>query len=97
VGLPDAGVDLYGIADPARLGERTPTFCLNVGEREPRAVAEELADAGLYVWDGDYYALAPMGALGLTGRGAVRIGFLHYTTPAEVDRTLDALRVAAAP
>ncbi len=94
VGLPAAGIDLYGIADPDRVAERTPTFCLNVGDREPRAVAEELGRAGIYVWDGDYYALAPMSALGLADRGAVRVGFLHYTTPAEVDRTLDSLRAA---
>jgi selenocysteine lyase/cysteine desulfurase len=43
------------------------------------------------VWDGDYYALAPMRALGLSERGAVRAGFLHYTTEDEVDRLLEAL------
>ena len=43
------------------------------------------------MWDGDYYALAPMRALGLAERGAVRAGFLHYTTEDEVDRLLAAL------
>lgn len=89
-GLPDA-VELYGIADPGRTAERTPTFCLNVGDRDPRAVAEELARRGLYAWDGDYYALEPMRALGLADRGAVRVGFLHYSTQDEVDRALAAL------
>ncbi len=51
-----------------------------------------LAARDIYVWDGDYYALEPMRALGLSERGgAVRAGFLHYTTEAEVDRLLDAL------
>ena len=85
------GIELYGIADPARVGERTPTFCFNVGDRPPREVAERLADLDLYVWDGDYYALAPMEALGLSERGAVRAGFLHYTTEDEVHRLLEAL------
>ena len=34
----------------------------------------ELAERDIYVWDGDYYALAPMRALGLSERGAVRAG-----------------------
>jgi cysteine desulfurase family protein (TIGR01976 family) len=89
------GLDLYGIADPERAGERTPTFCFNLGDREPRAVAAALGERGIYVWDGDYYALAPMRALGLSDRGAVRAGFLHYTTEDEVDRLLVALRELA--
>ena len=88
-GIP--GLDLYGIADPGRVSERTPTFCFNIGDRPPREVAERLAERDIYVWDGDYYALAPMKALGLSERGAVRAGFLHYTTEHEVDRLLEAL------
>jgi cysteine desulfurase family protein (TIGR01976 family) len=87
-GLPD-GVQLYGIRTPEG---RTPTFCFNVDGRPPREVAELLAERGLYVWDGDYYALEPMRALGLADSGgAVRAGFLHYTTEDEVDRLLEAL------
>jgi cysteine desulfurase family protein (TIGR01976 family) len=89
-GLPDA-IELYGIADPGRVDERTPTFCFDVPGLEPREAAGLLAERGIYVWDGHYYALEPMRALGLWDRGAVRAGFLHYTTAAEVDRTLDAL------
>jgi selenocysteine lyase/cysteine desulfurase len=43
------------------------------------------------VWDGHYYAIEPMRALGLGERGAVRAGFLHYTSEEEVDRLLEAL------
>ena len=87
-GLPD-GVELYGIRTPEG---RTPTFCFNVAGRGPREVAELLGEQDLYVWDGNYYALEPMRALGIddTG-GAVRAGFLHYTTEDEVDRLLGAL------
>ena len=60
--------------------------------RPPREVAELLAERDLYVWDGNYYALEPMRALGLADSGgAVRAGFLHYTTEDEVDRLLEAL------
>ena len=87
-GLPEA-VELYGVRG---VEARTPTFCFNVAGEAPRAVAERLAERGLYVWDGDYYALEPMRALGLGDRGgAVRAGFLHYTTEDEVDRLLEAL------
>jgi cysteine desulfurase family protein (TIGR01976 family) len=86
--LPD-GVELYGIRTPEG---RTPTFCFNIEGHHPRKVAELLAERDIYVWDGDYYALEPIRALGLaeTG-GAVRAGFLHYTTEEEVDRLLEAL------
>jgi cysteine desulfurase family protein (TIGR01976 family) len=87
-GLPD-GVQLYGIRTPEG---RTPTFCFNVDGHSPRQVAELLGERDLYVWDGDYYALEPMRALGLADSGgAVRAGFLHYTTGDEVDRLLEAL------
>jgi cysteine desulfurase family protein (TIGR01976 family) len=79
---------LYGIP---RAHGRTPTFCFNLAGQEPRAVAERLAARDIYVWDGDYYALEPMRALALGEGGAVRAGFLHYTTEDEVDRLLEAL------
>jgi cysteine desulfurase family protein (TIGR01976 family) len=87
-GLPD-GIELYGIRTPEG---RTPTFCFNVDGRRPREVAELLAEQDIYVWDGNYYALEPMRALGIEDSGgAVRAGFLHYTTEGEVDRLLEAL------
>jgi cysteine desulfurase family protein (TIGR01976 family) len=87
-GLPEA-ISLYGIRTPEG---RTPTFCFNIEGRAPREVAELLGEQDIYVWDGNYYALEPMRALGIddTG-GAVRAGFLHYTTEYEVDRLLEAL------
>jgi cysteine desulfurase family protein (TIGR01976 family) len=86
-GMPD-DLTLYGIPRPEG---RTPTFCFNLAGEEPRAVAARLAGRDVYVWDGDYYALEPIRALGLGDGGAVRAGFLHYTTEDEVDRLLEAL------
>jgi cysteine desulfurase family protein (TIGR01976 family) len=87
-GMP-ADMELYGIRE---VEGRTPTFCFNLAGCSPRDVAQRLAGRGIYVWDGDYYALEPMRALGLAERGgAVRAGFLHYTSEAEVDRMLEAL------
>jgi cysteine desulfurase family protein (TIGR01976 family) len=95
-GLPE-GIELYGISDPARVAERTPTFCFDVPGLEPPEAAARLGERAIYVWDGHYYALEPFKALGLWDRGAVRAGFLHYTTEAEVDRTLEALAELAGP
>ena len=70
---------LFGIG-PDRLHERTPTFAVRLGERDPRAIAEALADRGIFVWDGHYYAMELFERLGLLDRGgAVRIGFATTT------------------
>jgi cysteine desulfurase family protein (TIGR01976 family) len=86
------GARLYGIADPARASERTPTFAIRLGGQPPRATAEALAERGICVWDGHYYAMELFERLGLLDDGgAVRIGFCHYHSADEVDRVLDAL------
>jgi cysteine desulfurase family protein (TIGR01976 family) len=87
---------LYGIADPGRVGERTPTFAIRVGEQPPSESAKTLAERGIFVWDGNYYALEIMERLGLQDSGgAVRIGFCHYNTSDEVDRVLEELATLA--
>jgi cysteine desulfurase family protein (TIGR01976 family) len=86
------GVRLWGIADEARLDERTPTFAVRVGDQDPLKTATELARRGIYVWDGHYYAITVMERLGLLDSGgAVRIGFCHYHSEDDVDRVLEAL------
>ena len=97
IGLGDVpGVRLHGIGDPERVGERTPTFCITIPGHSPRTVAQRFAERGINVWDGNYYAPELMAHLGLEDHGGgVRIGFLHYTSPGEVDRALTALRLAA--
>ena len=85
-------ITIYGIADLQRIGERTPTFALTVAGASPVTVAKRLGEQGIFVWDGNYYALALMERLGLeeTG-GAVRIGFCHYHSVEDVGRVADAL------
>jgi len=86
------GLRLIGIADPARVDERTPTFAVRLGEQHPLDTAAALADRGIFVWDGHYYAIEVFERLGLLATGgAVRIGFCHYHTVDEVDRVLGAL------
>jgi len=52
------GLRLYGLSDSRKLDQRVPTFSFTLEGKHPRAVAEALADEGIYVWDGNYYALA---------------------------------------
>jgi cysteine desulfurase family protein (TIGR01976 family) len=92
-----SGLRLFGIPDPDQAGQRTPTFAMRLGDRSPRQVAEELGRRGVFVWDGNYYALSIMERLGLEGSGgAVRVGFCHYNAEDEVDRVVDELRDLAA-
>ena len=86
-GLPEE-ITLYG--RPTMKG-RVPTFSLNVPGMKPAEVAAHLGDRGIFVWDGDYYAIEVMKELGLPD-GAVRVGIVHYNTADEVDRLLGELR-----
>ncbi|HZE06701.1 MAG TPA: aminotransferase class V-fold PLP-dependent enzyme, partial [Solirubrobacteraceae bacterium] len=93
-GIP--GLRLYGIADPERAAERTPTFCFNLDGWSPQALSAALGERGLFTYHGNYYALGAMTALGLEAAGgAVRAGYLHYTTADEADRFCDTLAALA--
>lgn len=86
------GLSVHGLADPARVAERTPTFAVTLAGWTPRRLAEALAAAGIYVWDGDFYATTLVEDLGLASSGGVvRLGAVHYTTVDEVDRLLGTL------
>jgi selenocysteine lyase/cysteine desulfurase len=46
----------------------------------------------MFTWDGNFYAQALIERLGLQETGGVlRLGLVHYNTPAEVGRLLEAL------
>jgi len=86
-GIP--GLTVYGIGDPARAAERTPTVAIRLAGWTPVALASELARRGIYCWDGDFYATSLIEDLGVAARGGVvRLGMVHYTTADEVDRLL---------
>ncbi len=90
------GLTVHGLADPARVAERTPTFAVTLAGWTPRGLAEALAAAGIYAWDGDFYATTLVEDLGLAASGGVvRLGMVHYTTFDEVDRLLATLATLA--
>ena len=91
------GVTIYGLTDRRRLEERVPTVAFTLKGMHPRQVAEALDKENIYVWDGNYYALAVTERLGLEGSGGmVRVGPVHYNTTAEIQRFGEALRKIAA-
>ncbi len=89
--IPD--IHIYGITDHAHFGYRTPTVAFTLRGATPREIAGRLGRENIYVWDGNYYALALMERLGLEEHGgAVRVGLAHYNTAAEVERFLQVMR-----
>ncbi len=90
-GIP--GLRVYGLEDVRRLDERVPTFAFTLEGWHPRQVAERLAEQGIYVWDGNYYAINVTERLGVEDKGGmVRVGPVHYNTLEEVGRLKEALR-----
>ena len=86
-GLSDA-VTIYG--RPGMDG-RVPTFLVNVDGVAAEEVAARLAEARIGVWAHDsWYSLGLYQGLGYSDK-SVRIGFIHYNTPEEVDRLTRAL------
>ena len=81
-------VSIYGL--PGMEG-RVPTFLVNVDGVPAARVAQALAEQEIGVWAHDsWYSLDLYEQLGYD-QEAVRIGFIHYNTSAEVDRLVAAL------
>jgi cysteine desulfurase family protein (TIGR01976 family) len=86
------GLKLYGPADARHVENRVPTFSFRLKDLAPRLVAEKLARAGIYVWDGNYYAIGVTERLGLEQQGGMlRVGAVHYNTLDEVGQLKEAL------
>ncbi|MFW5947791.1 MAG: aminotransferase class V-fold PLP-dependent enzyme, partial [Gemmatimonadota bacterium] len=87
-GLADvAGVTLYG---PPPGTPRTPTLGFTIAGVRPRDAAGRLAERGLFLSTGDFYATSVIDRLGLRDRGGLlRAGIVAYTTGTEIDRLID--------
>ena len=82
------GVRILGVTNPARAHARAATFSFTHPAARPAVLAQRLADAGVFCWSGNSYALNLSQALGLEPHGVLRVGLLHYHTAAEVERFL---------
>jgi cysteine desulfurase family protein (TIGR01976 family) len=86
------GVHVFGLTEAADLGRRVPTVSVRIQGVTPRAAAEALADEDIYVWNGNFYALAVTERLGVEAEGGLlRIGLAHYNTLDEIDHLGQAL------
>ncbi len=86
------GLTFYGIREPERFDWRTPTVSFRIAGHTPQQVAERLGEQGMFVWNGNYYALSLTERLGVEDQGGmVRVGLAHYNTAEEVDRLLAAV------
>ena len=83
-------VTLYGYAPG--LARRTPTVAFTVGNLPSSAVASALAEDGVFVSDGDFYASTVVERLGLKRRGLVRAGCACYTSEEEVERLVEGVK-----
>ena len=83
-----ARVRLYG---PTPDLPRTATVAFTIDGRASSDVAGKLAERGLFLSHGDFYAATVTERLGLGEEGLVRAGCACYTTPAEVERLIEAV------
>jgi cysteine desulfurase family protein (TIGR01976 family) len=87
------GLKLYGITDPDRFGERTPTVAVRAAAHTPLELARKLGERGIFTWDGHYFALDLARRLDVEASGGwLRIGLVHYNTAEEVERVVEELR-----
>ena len=82
------GVRLYGKPPGAA---RTPTIAFTINDVPSIDVAKNLAERGVFVSHGDFYATTVVERLGLAPDGLVRAGCACYTVPEEIDRLLGAV------
>jgi cysteine desulfurase family protein (TIGR01976 family) len=88
------GVKLYG---PAPNEPRTPTVAFNVRDVSSTEVAQRLAERGLFLSNGDFYAMTVVERLGQAAEGVVRAGCACYTTSDEVERLIEGVREITQP
>jgi len=81
----------FGITEPARAGERVPTFAFDVIGLSATETKKRLwEDAGIQIADGNHYSAAVVRHLGRP-EGICRASFAHYDNPGTVDLFLGAL------
>jgi len=82
-------VKLYG---PPPDSARTPTLAFTIEGCTSTDAARRLAEKGLFLSHGDFYAYTIVQRLGLAPEGLIRAGCGIYTTEDEIDRLIDGVK-----
>jgi selenocysteine lyase/cysteine desulfurase len=83
------GVRLLG---PSDAGQRAATVAFVPLRRAPADLVPELAERGIMAGAGSFYAVRLLEAMGVDpNRGVLRLSFVHYTSPTDVTRAIEAL------
>lgn len=88
-----AGIRLLGPASvDEQPGHRCPTVAFVPRGRDPHEIAAGLVDRRVMASAGHFYAYRVLQGLDIEPEsGVVRVSWVHYTTPAEIDQLLEAL------
>ena len=86
-----AGRNDVRLLGPREAARRAPTVAVEL-DRMAEPVSEELGRNGIACWAGDFYAVRPLEALGISrDKGVLRMSAVHYTSADEVARLIEAL------
>ncbi|NLJ57988.1 MAG: aminotransferase class V-fold PLP-dependent enzyme, partial [Tissierellia bacterium] len=85
------GLKIYG---PSEGHPRTSTVSFTVDDVNANEIAKFLGEKGIFVWDGDFYAIETVNnVLQLEDQGGLlRIGLAPYNTQEEITRTIEAVK-----
>ena len=76
---------------PANAEDRAPTIAVKL-QMPGEEAAKKLVPFGVMAGGGDFYAVRPLEAMNIAPEhGVLRLSFVHYTGPEDVDRLLNAL------
>ncbi|NND04750.1 MAG: cysteine desulfurase-like protein [Saprospiraceae bacterium] len=85
------GLTIYG--PPLEVDRRAPTLSFTLQNATAAEVCKYLGQAGIYAWDGHFYAIRTTEVFGLDKIGGVtRMGMAIYNTEEEISRTVEVLK-----
>src|SRR3546814_7711412 len=90
--LPGARQIAVRVHGPADAAERAPTVAIHTKNKPAAGVLAGLTARGIAAGAGHFYGYRVVQALGLDPEaGVLRVSFVHYTAPEEIDKLVQAL------
>ena len=80
------------IMGPTDAAVRAPTVAMQTLNKDPYAISEALATKGIMAGADNFYSVRVIEAMGVKpDPGVLRVSFVHYTAPHEVEKLITAL------